>query len=438
MKWKRTYAFLMVILLLLVACCRTFAAGTDQPAPVAAPPVTDTPTESAPPTETQSTQEEKEDPLARYGDEKIFAGQESLLVGAQTVSLDLPCKASLLMSSDTGEVLYEHNADEQLAMASITKVMTLLLTFEALEEGKISMEDIVPVSNHAFSMGGSQIWLEPGEQFTLHEMVKAIVVSSANDAAVAVAEFVGGSEPAFVEMMNERAAQLGMTNTCFKNACGLDEEGHYSSARDVAAMSLALMQHKQVFEYTGIWTDSLRNGQTMLTNTNKLLRSYQGITGLKTGTTGRAGVCISATATRDGTGLIAVILGSASSKERFAAATALLDYGFANYERADFPPVQGLSGQLPVTGGAADSVALECQTPASLLLKKGQGSTLRCQVSLQPTLEAPVAAGQQVGQVELYSGDTLLSSYPVVTAAAVEAMNFSLAMDLLRQGIFSL
>ena len=400
MSWKRVWAMVLVILLAFGVCMRGQAAGV--------------------PAQAQPTAEEADLPVAAQA------------------QLSLPCKAALLMSSDTGEVLYEYNADEELAMASITKVMTLLLTFEALEAGKVHMEDLVPVSEHAFSMGGSQIWLEPGEQFTLDEMIKAVCVNSANDAAVAVAEFVGGSEPAFVEQMNAKAAELGMTHTCFKNACGLDEEGHYSSARDVAVMSLALMQYPQVFEYTRIWTDTLRGGQTQLTNTNKLLRRYEGITGLKTGTTGKAGVCISATATRNGTGLIAVILGAPSSKDRFDAATALLDHGFASYERADIPPVNDLPQTLPVSGGCARSVEIVCEMPSDLLVKKGESSALRCELTLEAALQAPVAAGQQVGQVELYSGEQLLQSYPVVTRQAVEEMSFPLALELLRKALFAL
>jgi D-alanyl-D-alanine carboxypeptidase (penicillin-binding protein 5/6) len=269
-------------------------------------------------------------------------------------------------------------------------------------------------------------------------MIKAVCVNSANDAAVAVAEFVGGSEPAFVERMNARAAELGMTHTSFKNACGLDEEGHYSSARDVAVMSLALMQHPQVFEYTKIWTDTLRGGQTQLTNTNKLLRRYEGITGLKTGTTGKAGVCISATATRSGTGFIAVILGSPSSKDRFDAATTLLDYGFANFERADFPQVEGLPSALPVSGGCARSVELVCTLPRDLLVKKGEAAALHCKVTVESSLQAPVAAGQTVGQLELYSGGVLLQKYPVATEQAVEKMSFPLALELLRKALFAL
>ena len=254
------------------------------------------------------------------------------IVPAGIQEFDVPCAAAILIDEDSGTVLYEKNADEQRPIASITKVMTLLLTFQALEEGKISLEDYVPVNEHAYSMGGSQIWLEPGEQMTLNDMLKAICVSSANDAAVAVAEYVGGSEPVFVQMMNEKAAELGMTDTHFENACGLDQEGHLSSARDVAIMSREmLLNHTEVRDYCSIWTDTLRDGATQLVNTNKLLKSYNGITGLKTGTTSKAGVCIAASAERNGLRLIAVVLGSASGTERFQAATALLDYGFANY-----------------------------------------------------------------------------------------------------------
>ena len=216
---------------------------------------------------------------------------------AGTDTLDVPCAAAILIDEDSGTVLYEKNADQQRPIASITKVMTLLLTFEALSAGRISLSDTVPVSEHAYHMGGSQIWLEPGEQMTLDDMLKAICISSANDAAVAVAEFVGGSEPAFVQQMNARAAELGLTNTHFENACGLDAEGHLSTARDVAMMSREiLLHHAEVRNYCSIWMDSLRDGATQLINTNKLLKTYNGITGLKTGTTSRAGVCISASA----------------------------------------------------------------------------------------------------------------------------------------------
>ena len=268
--------------------------------------------------------------------------------------LTLPCRAAILIDQTSGTVLYEMNADQTMPIASITKVMTLLLTFEAVHAGRLTMDTAVPVSEHAYHMGGSQIWLEPGEQFTLDEMLKAICVSSANDAAVAVAELVGGSEPAFVQQMNARAAELGMEHTTFRNACGLDTEGHLSTARDVAIMSRTILNTcPEVLHYTGIWTDTLRGGQTQLVNTNKLLRRYNGITGLKTGTTGGAGVCITASATRDGLNLIAVVLGAPSSKERFEAATTLLDYGFAAYRAAPVPLPQERPLQLKVKGSTA-------------------------------------------------------------------------------------
>lgn len=352
--------------------------------------------------------------------------------------LDIPCRNAILISIDTGDILYEKEPDAEVPMASITKIMTLLLTLEAVEAGKISMTDIVPISEHAFNMGGSQIWLEPGEQFTLDELIKAICVCSANDAAVAVAEFVGGSEPVFAEMMNARAAELGMTHTRFVNACGLDAEGHYSSARDVAAMSLALLRHPKILEYSGIWMDTLRGGETQLTNTNKMLKSYAGITGLKTGTTNGAGVCISASAVRDGMGLLAVVLGSPSSKERFASATAMLDYGFATFEAGAFPQITGRADTLRVTGGVEQQVALDYTVPEKMLLKKGEGQTLTAAVVLPEKLDAPVAAGTQVASVTLKAGEEILGEYPVTTRSEVPQMDWGTALSLLTKALFTL
>ena len=357
---------------------------------------------------------------------------------AGTDTLDVPCAAAILIDEDSGTVLYEKNADQQRPIASITKVMTLLLAFEALSAGRISLSDTVPVSEHAYHMGGSQIWLEPGEQFTLDELIKAICVCSANDAAVAVAEFVGGSEPVFAEMMNARAAELGMTHTRFVNACGLDAEGHYSSARDVAAMSLALLRHPKILEYSGIWMDTLRGGETQLTNTNKMLKSYAGITGLKTGTTNGAGVCISASAVRDGMGLLAVVLGSPSSKERFASATAMLDYGFATFEAGAFPQIAGRADTLRVTGGVEQQVALDYTVPEKMLLKKGEGQTLTAAVVLPEKLDAPVAAGTQVASVTLKAGEEILGEYPVTTRSEVPQMDWGTALSLLTKALFTL
>ena len=345
---------------------------------------------------------------------------------------DVPCAAAVLIDEDSGTVLYEKNADERRPVASITKVMTLLLTFEALQAGKISLTDIVPVSEHAYHMGGSQIWLEPGEQLTLQEMLKAICISSANDAAVAVAEFVAGSEPAFVDAMNARAAALGMTATHFANACGLDEEGHLSSARDVAVMSREmLLHHPEVREYCTVWMDTLRGGKTQLVNTNKLLKSYPGITGLKTGTTGKAGVCIAASAERDGLRLIAVVLGAASGKERFDAAKTLLDYGFAHYDSAEVTLPDDAPEELPVQRGTAETAALDYAAPERLLVPKGEGSDLQTKILLPDALQAPVQQGSSVGSWQLLRGETVLQELPICAAQDVQALSFGYCLHYL-------
>lgn len=347
--------------------------------------------------------------------------------------LPLHCRAAILIDQASGTVLYEMNADQTMPIASITKVMTLLLTFEAVHAGRLSLDTPVPVSEHAYHMGGSQIWLEPGEQFTLDEMIKAICVSSANDAAVAVAELVGGSEPAFVQQMNARAAELGMAHTTFHNACGLDTEGHLSTARDVAVMSRTILNTcPEVLHYTGIWTDTLRGGQTQLVNTNKLLRRYNGITGLKTGTTSGAGVCISASAARDGLELIAVVLGAPSSKDRFEAAIALLDYGFGAYRAAPVALPENRPLQLKVKGSVADTVPLDYTAlPGNVLLPAENTGELTVRLDLPAALEAPVARGQAVGRAQLFSGEVLQGEYPVCAAADAPRMDFDTAWQLL-------
>lgn len=355
---------------------------------------------------------------------------------ATQADFDLPCQAAILVDLGTGTVLYEKNADEQRAIASITKVMTLLLTFQALEAGQVQLTDVVPVSEHAYGMGGSQIWLEPGEQLTLEEMLKAICISSANDAAVAVAEYIGGSEDAFVQQMNAEAARLGMTGTHFENACGLDETGHLSTARDVAVMSREmLLHHTEIADYCTIWTDTLRGGETQLVNTNKLLRSYQGITGLKTGTTGGAGVCISASAERDGLGLVAVILGAPSSKDRFDAARTLLDYGFANYQSLTAELPADAPKTLPVARGAEEAVELSYTAPGSFLAAKGDDAQLEVQLALPEGVEAPVAAGQQLGTVTVLRGGQTLAEYPVAAANDVAALSFGLCFRRLVEAL---
>ena len=366
---------------------------------------------------------------------RAVEGGAQLVPAEAGAGLSLPCRAAVLVDQGTGTVLYEKDADRQMPIASITKVMTLLLTFEALHNGQLTLDTPVPVSEHAASMGGSQVWLEPGEHFTLDEMLRAICVSSANDAAVAVAELVGGSEESFVARMNAKAAELGMENTSFRNACGLDTEGHLSTARDVAVMSRAILNEcPEVLHYSGIWTDTLRGGETMLVNTNKLLRRYEGITGLKTGTTGGAGVCISASASRNGLDLIAVVLGSDSSAERFEAATRLLDYGFANYEAAPLPDLSGRPLYLAVTGGDETDVPLDYSAlPDSLLVPKGGGAALTAAVELPETLPAPLTLGSEVGRVTVHANGAEVGAWPVYAAAGAGGMDFAAAVRLMAE-----
>ncbi len=328
-------------------------------------------------------------------------------------NFDIPAKAGLLMDETTGQILYAKNIDDSLPIASITKVMTMILVFEALESGKIHIDDTVPISSHAFSMGGSQIWLEPGEIFTVHELLKAVAVASANDAAVALAEFVGGSESSFCDMMNAKAKELGMEKTHFVNACGLDIDGHLSCARDVAIMSRELMKHTKIFEYTSIWMDYLRDGKTQIVNTNKLLKSYNGITGLKTGTTSKAGVCITATAKRDNMSFIAVVLGSSSGDERFATAKKLLDFGFSNFESKPFPNSDSYPQTIEVRFGEGKSAKLEYYLPKNMLFLKGSTSNLESRINIPEYIDAPISSGTQIGTVDLYSGGEKIKQYAI-------------------------
>lgn len=263
---------------------------------------------------------------------------EKALAAAITPGVDLPVKSAVLMDQGSGTILYAENEDVQLPPASITKVMSLLLVMEAIDSGKISLTDKVVCSDTAAAYGGSQIWLKPGEEMTVDDLLKAAAISSANDATVCLAEYVAGSEEAFIGLMNQRAAELGMANTTFRCAAGLDQPGHLSTAKDVAIMSRALLGHPLILNYSTVWMDSLRGGETQLVNTNRMIRFYQGATGLKTGTTSGAGSCLAASASRDGLGLIAVVMGADTSDHRFAAARSLLDWGFANFMQAKLTP----------------------------------------------------------------------------------------------------
>lgn len=332
--------------------------------------------------------------------------------------------SAVLMEPETGKVLFEKNAHEIRACASITKVMTLLLVFEAIDSNKLSMDETVTASAHAASMGGSDIWLEEGETMTVDEMIKATVVASANDAAVALAEHLCGTEEEFVAKMNQRAKELGMKDTTFKNCNGLDEEGHLTSAYDVALMSKELIKHKDIFKYTGIWMDYLRDGKTQLVNTNKLLKSYNGITGLKTGTTGDAGSCITATATRGNLSLIGVVLGSTSGKERFTDAATVLDYGFANYSMYTPKTPDGSVTDIQVVGGMQGTVKTAVNETTPILIKKGEEKGITEKLNLPESIDAPIKKGDKVGSVEYTLDKKKIAESPITADGDVEQMTF--------------
>ena len=358
----------------------------------------------------------------------------TILLGSSTVFAISPAEitapSAVLIEAETGKVLYEKESNQVRACASITKVMTLILVFEAIDDGKISMDDTITASAHAASMGGSDIWLEEGETMSVHDLIKATVVASANDAAVALAEEVAGSEDSFVEKMNEKAKSLGMKNTTFKNCNGLDEDGHLTSAYDVALMSRELTKHKEIFEFTSIWMDYLRDGKTQIVNTNKLLKTYKGITGLKTGTTSQAGSCISATATRDGMSLISVVVGSATGKDRFTDAAALLDFGFANY-CIYTPKYKEEIPIISVKNGMQTELKAQANISGNFVIEKGQSKNVSCKLDIAEEVEAPVNKGDKVGTLTFYIGDKKFKEYPVVASHIVDKMDFGSVFQLL-------
>ena len=337
--------------------------------------------------------------------------------------LDIKAKSAILMEVNTGEILYEMNADEQLPPASITKIMSLLLVMEAIDRKELSVEDVVTASEHACSMGGSQIWLEPGETMTVDDLLKAAVIASANDATVALGEQIAGSEEGFVSMMNARAAELGMTATNFANATGLDAEGHISSAHDVAIMSAELIKHDLIKNYSTVWMDTLRDGESELVNTNKLVRFYEGTTGLKTGTTSGAGYCLSATAERNGLELVAVIMSGDTSQDRFNGAKKLLDYGFSGWELAAVSPAEPLP-ELRVMGGEEKYVGLYTE-PSSALVKKGQGAKITEKIYLPEYISAPISADEAVGRIDYFADGEIISSLPIKASQGVEKLGYT-------------
>lgn len=346
--------------------------------------------------------------------------------------------SAVLMEASSGKVLFEKNPHEQRPCASITKVMTMLLVCEAIDNGKLSLDDTITASAHAASMGGSDIWLEEGETMSADDMIKATVVASANDAAVALAEHLCGSEEVFVQKMNEKAQQLGMKETVFKNCNGLDEEGHITSAYDVAVMSRELMKHEMIFNYTSIWLDNLRDGKTQIVNTNKLLKTYNGITGLKTGTTNDAGCCMSASAKRGDMSLVAVVLGCNSGKERFSDAAALLDYGFANFSVTKLSLPEDMPKTIKVENGMVQNIGVDCDVSASIVLDKNSSSKIVSKIDLPKCVEAPVAKGQRLGTVTYSLDGNTVKSFEITALQDAEKISFTSVFSVLLNSIISL
>ena len=346
------------------------------------------------------------------------------VMAAPVYSEEPNARSCILMDGNTGAILYEYNADAALPPASVTKVMTMLLVFEALAAETLTLEETVYISETAASMGGSQIFLAAGEEMTVNDLLKGLIVSSANDAAVALAEAICGSEEAFVVRMNARAAELGMQNTHFENTNGLDDttENHVTSARDIAIMTKELIRHEKVFDYTTIWMDTIRNGTFGLSNTNKLIRFYKGATGLKTGSTEKAKFCISATAERDGLSLIAVVMGSPTKEERNALATSLLDFGFANYG-CYTDPAQAMS-DIRITGGVGNTLATVKEN-FSVTVEKSKLSKVEIRIDIPEKLAAPIAEGEKVGTVTYLENGKEIGTADILAAHSVEKITFS-------------
>ncbi len=346
-------------------------------------------------------------------------------------ALDITAPSAILIEKTTGTVLFEKNADEKLRPASVTKIMTILLIMEAIQEGRINYNDIVTASAYATSMGGSQVYLKEGEQMTVDEMLKCIVVASANDACVAMAEFLAGSVEAFVGQMNERASQLNMKNTNFENCTGLEAENHLTTARDISLMSAELLKYDDIKKYTKIWMDTIRNGAFGLTNTNKLIRFYDKATGLKTGYTKESMYCISATAELNGMELIAVVMKAPTSDERNADAKAMLEYGFANYELYTFEGVQ--LPQVKVLKGEADTIAPSMNSFSNFVIPKGSKKDLSCEIKVCNDVMAPVELGQKLGEAVLCQNGNVIATVDIISPVYVKKSGiFDIFLDILN------
>ncbi len=360
----------------------------------------------------------------------VFAEGE----GAPNLGID--ARAAILIEADSGEVLYEMMPDEQVPIASVTKIMTMLLIMEAVDNGTLTLDDTVTVSENAMSYGGSTMFLEAGEKLSVNDMLKGIAVASANDGCVAMAEHLAGSESAFVDMMNKKAQELGMKNTHFVNTNGLDADNHYSSARDVSIMSRELLKHKTIFNYTSIWTDTLRGGKFQLANTNKLIHNYDGANGLKTGSTSKALCCLSASAKRDDMQLIAVILGAPTSAKRFDGARAMLDYGFANYSVNTQVTAGDNMGSVPVAKGEVGKVDAIASDGCSVLTKKGGEEDIQKEIMLDENVTAPVRAGDKLGTVRVTRGGEVIDEIDLTAAADVNKKSITAMLRELILSVF--
>ena len=351
--------------------------------------------------------------------------------------LDIKAKSAVLLEPNTGKILYEQNADEPLPPASITKIMSLLLVMEALDRGDFTLETVVNASEHACSMGGSQIWLEPGEGMTVHDLLKATVIASANDACVALGELVAGSEEGFVELMNSRAKELGMNSTTFKNCTGLDAEGHITTANDVAIMSGELIKHDLIKDYSTVWMDTLRDGKSELVNTNKLVRFYKGTTGLKTGTTSVAKYCLSATAEREGLSLVAVVMAGETSTDRFEGAKKLLDFGFANFSFSQIG-AELRETEIPVLKGEKKTLKIKATEELSLLAQKSAKNDIKRETEWNKNITAPIKKGQTVGYVNIYNGEENIGKIPIRATESIKQRTFGLSFGKILKGLFKI
>ncbi len=382
-------------------------------------------------------EERNVDIVTEYYSDDIYEDVVDISADVST-ALEINAQGAVLMEASTGEIIYKINENKRLNPASITKIMTMLLVVEAIENKQLGLQDKVKTTEHAASMGGSQIWLEVGEEMSVHDLLKSVAIGSANDAAVSLAERLAGSEESFVVKMNEKAKALGMKNTNFTNACGLDDDNLYTTAKDVAIMSKELIKHEIIKRYTTIWMDSVRNETVQLVNTNKLVRFYQNCTGLKTGTTSKAGYCVSATAKRDGMELVAVIMGADNSNERFASAKKLLNYGFANYKLVNLEKIVKIKNFVEISNGKQNTVKIGSDMPKTKLIKNSSGDDAKVEIVYNKDLSAPIYKNDVVGKVIIKLNNKETLEKQIISLEDVEKIDYSFCFLKLLKACFKL